>query len=374
MLAMRRAAVATCLLLAGLGLCAESARACNVPVFRYALERWAPAPYEVLVFHRGPLSPDAQQIVADLRKRGRIDADDEAAAINLLVTDLDAAPSAAARKLWDASPGATAPWMIVRYPAFLGIDGDVWAGPLTRENVAAVMDSPVRRQIARDLIQGESAVFLLMESGNREKDEAAALLLKTQLAQLEKELELPEPTAGQWNDPVYDEKGPPKMRLGFEVLRLSRTDPAEQFFVKMLIGPAPDLLKGGEPVVFPFFGRGRALCAIVGDQLSADRIGEEAAFLIGPCSCIVKDQNPGLDMLMTVDWDAALEGQASAIPVVDPPPPTGLAAFATDPAKAATAGEDARRTSLIRHVVVAIICGFGLLTLIVLVWRRRRAA
>src|SRR5947207_1747684 len=34
--------------------------ACNVPVFRYALERWPAANYEVVLFHRGPLNPAEQ--------------------------------------------------------------------------------------------------------------------------------------------------------------------------------------------------------------------------------------------------------------------------------------------------------------------------
>ena len=371
MSAMRRAAVATCLLLAAVGLCAESARACNVPVFRYALERWQPAPYEVYVFHRGPLAPDAQQAVADLRTRGRAGAD--GAAINLFVADLDAASDTAARKLWDAAPGATLPWMTVRYPGFLGIAGDLWAGPLTGASVAAIIDSPLRRRIAADLIQGESAVFVLLESGNREMDEAAAHLLEKELAQLEKTLELPEAAAGQWNDPLYDEKGPPKMRLGLEMVRLSRTDPAEQLFVKMLAGSALDFLKGGEPIVFPIFGRGRALCAIVGDQISADRIGEEAAFLVGPCSCIVKDQNPGVDMLMAVDWDAALAGQASAIPVVEPPAPTVLAAFAADDGNHWWPDISWSSDALVRHIVVGIIVGLGILTAVILILRKKRA-
>ena len=32
-----------------------ASRACNVPVFRYALERWAADHFEVVIFHRGPL-------------------------------------------------------------------------------------------------------------------------------------------------------------------------------------------------------------------------------------------------------------------------------------------------------------------------------
>ena len=32
--------------------------ACNVPVFRYALEHWRSDPYQVVFFHRGELTPE----------------------------------------------------------------------------------------------------------------------------------------------------------------------------------------------------------------------------------------------------------------------------------------------------------------------------
>ena len=38
----------------------SAAHACNVPVFRFALERWRPDPYRLTVFHRGPLA-DAER-------------------------------------------------------------------------------------------------------------------------------------------------------------------------------------------------------------------------------------------------------------------------------------------------------------------------
>ena len=37
----------------------EPLQACSIPVFRYALERWAADLFEVSVFYEGPL-PDAQ--------------------------------------------------------------------------------------------------------------------------------------------------------------------------------------------------------------------------------------------------------------------------------------------------------------------------
>ena len=44
------------LLLAAFLAWSGTAFACNVPVFRYALERWQPDPYRATLFHRGPLS------------------------------------------------------------------------------------------------------------------------------------------------------------------------------------------------------------------------------------------------------------------------------------------------------------------------------
>ncbi|MDE2714511.1 MAG: hypothetical protein OSB74_09135, partial [Verrucomicrobiota bacterium] len=67
-----------------------------------------------------------------------------------------------------------------------------------------------------------------------------------------------------------------------------------------------------EPMAFPVFGRGRALNALVGKGINADMIDEASAFLSGPCSCQVKRQNPGFDLLTSVNWDQLLENQIRA--------------------------------------------------------------
>jgi hypothetical protein len=41
----------------------QSADACRIPVFRYALERWDPSPYDVIVLTRGPLDAALQERV-----------------------------------------------------------------------------------------------------------------------------------------------------------------------------------------------------------------------------------------------------------------------------------------------------------------------
>src|SRR5688572_21176800 len=57
----------TLALAAGLVLIAASlAWACNVPVFRFALERWRPDPYRAVIFHRGPLTDADRGLIQPL--------------------------------------------------------------------------------------------------------------------------------------------------------------------------------------------------------------------------------------------------------------------------------------------------------------------
>lgn len=333
---------------------AAAAWACSVPVFRYALERWPAAPYQVTVFHQGPLAADQQKAVDALRAGADT-------VIDLRIVDVSAP------KADDPKPpaGAALPWVVVRYPEDEA-PGEAWSGPLAAEVVSRLLDSPARRRIARRLIEGDSAVFLLLEGGDRTRDDAAEALIEAELRRLEKTLELPAPADGQWGDPMYDEKGPPKLRLAFSVVRVSRSDAAESAFVRILSGACKPGTPATEPVVFPIFGRGRALCVLAGKEIAKERLEDVCEFLVGPCSCVVKEQNPGLDLLMTVDWDAALAGQKSAIPTVDPPPLAGVSDFAAD-----GAGAPVGRSTLVRNVILAVAGGLVLLGVAAVVVLRR---
>lgn len=354
--------------LAGLLVCllAAPAGACSVPVFRYALERWPVEPYEVYVFHRGGLGAEDQAALERLQGA--------AGAVTVRVVDLDATPDAEAAAIWQRQPDARAPWMVARYPRSFGLEPDAWAGPLSAESAALVLDSPARQTIARRLLDGESVVFLLLESGDREKDDAAARLLDEQLAASRKTLRLPEPVAGQWDDPVYDRRGPPpNLRIAFSVVRVSRADPAEAALVSVLLVGERDDPAARVPVVFPFYGRGRALTALAGEGLSADALASVCEFLTGACSCIVKSSSPGMDILMTADWDAALAAQTSAIPAVTPPPLVGVSEFVPgEAADGAPPSEDAGP----RAGGILLAAGGGVAVAAVaalLLWRRSRS-
>ena len=102
------------------------------------------------------------------------------------------------------------------------------------------------------------------------------------------------------------------LRLAFSIVKVKRDDPAEAAFVAMLLASEEDL-RGfqNEPMAFPIFGQGRALYALVGKGIRAETIDEAAQFLIGSCSCQVKEQNPGVDIAMAVDWRQMVKDQAT---------------------------------------------------------------
>jgi hypothetical protein len=301
--------------------------ACSVPVFRYALERWPADAYEVVLFHRAPLSAADQKIVALLEE----ERDVRGARCNLALNSVDLAGEVtpAEKALWEAQATKTLPWLVVRYPKTARVEGAIWSGQLSAENVRLLRDSPIRRETAQRIRKGETAVWVLLESGNRDKDQAAAKLLEAQLQKMPAKLKLPEAAKDDPEDPPNRPPGPP-VRIDFSLLRLSRTDPAEAILVNMLLNSEDDLKTLHEPMAFPIFGRGRALFALVGAGITADNIADACAFLVGACSCRVKEMNPGTDLLMTADWDdLTTPAQVQDEPL---PPLTGVALPSADAA------------------------------------------
>lgn len=298
---------------------AMPASACSVPVFRYALERWRSDPYHVVVFHRGPLSAETQSLIEALSPEGRAGA--LAANLQLHVVDLDGGVQPELLELWRSQETDTLPWMVVGYPQ---PQAPAWSGPLTERSVQRLLDSPIRRQIARRILSGQTGVWILLESGDPQKDDAAFAALQRQLARAEATLKLPEIDERDIRDGLVS-VDPAELKISFSTVRLSRDDADEALFVAMLLGSEPDLREFDEPIAFPVFGRGRVLYALVGPGINDNTISEACATLVGPCTCQVKDQNPGIDMLMAVDWDSLVPSTIEADTAL--PPLAGLAGF-----------------------------------------------
>lgn len=251
--------------------------ACQVPVFRYALERWEPGQYLMR-------TPDAAKV------------------------DLGAIPVNVTVETGTAQ-------LDLFYPRKLRQSSDqpIWSAPMTEANVKRVLESPIRTQLQKRLLAGESAIWVLLESGDQTKDDAAAKTLEEALRAAEGKLELPEGVLTQEeaanpnsvrskeNADVLQSDLP--LKIAFSTLRLSREADAEAAFIAMLLHIESDLAEfDQEPMVFPVFGRGRALEPLIGKGIHADNVLEAAGYLCGACSCEIKEQNPGIDLLMTADW------------------------------------------------------------------------
>lgn len=282
----------------------SSASACNVPVFRYALERWPSDPYDILLFHKGPLSPADKKIVALMEKH--ISGDGAPVNLRVELVDVDEEMPKGLKRIYEAQKTPELPWMVVRYPLQAKNDATIWAGRLSEPIVKSLLDSPVRRDLVKRIAGGETAVWVLLESGDKQKDDAAAAVLEKRLPKLKTILKLPELTDSPADRIAND--GPP-LKIAFSLIRLSRTNPDEQMLIGMLLNSEDDLLDNKEPMAFPIFGRGRALWALIGKGIIDDNIDEAGAFLVGPCSCQVKRLNPGTDLLMMGDWDSLIEGK-----------------------------------------------------------------
>ena len=299
--------------------------ACSVPVFRYALEHWQPDAFQAVVFHRGPLSETQRAWVRDLGADGL--AGKLHANLSPRSVDLDDNPSPEMLELSRASDTGALPWLVVRLPRSAKLARVVWSGSLGEETVPQLLDSPARKSIVERLCDGQSAVWVLLESGDGNADAAAAQLLEARLNDLVHTLTLP---ALDPNDIVNGlvSVAQGDLRLDFSMLRIARTDTAEQPFAQMLLGTEPDLKDTKEPIVFPVFGRGRALYAFVGAGIKRETIDQAASFLIGKCSCQVKELNPGTDLLLAANWDELVKAHSTAAPNL--PPLSELTKFAPE--------------------------------------------
>lgn len=255
---------------------AGSVLACTVPVFRYALDRWEPDGFLLKLNSETARTEATRSLLRPFRANG-------GANLEIAETSLDLGSEAVL-----FFPGRT--------------DKPVWTGPFTGETWERLLRSPGRETIAGHLLEGASAVFVLADEGTSADDLEAARIGK-RLRFLESVARIPEidPT-----DPS-NRMGPgPELKIGFPLVRLRKSDPVESVFLDTLRGPEWYGNPSDGPFLGVVFGRGRVLDARPVSECDDEWIENTALFLVGACSCQVKNQNPGWDSLFAVDWDRAL--------------------------------------------------------------------
>ncbi len=320
--------------------------ACQVPVFRYALERWPADTFRLLVSSHGPLDEELTSRLDYLR--GLLESDPRPINLELEVIDLATLTEAERISIPGLELADEKPTMILLPPKSWQTGEPAWSGPATPENLARLLDSPARQRCAGHLVKGESAVWIVVESGDREKDSQVKALLAAGLARASSLLEIPEGVVRREDlnrelsnidlDDVLRSDIP--LKISFVTETISRDDPAEAIFLPTLV--EPEALRSGEPLIVPVFGRGRTPGALPASQITAERIFGACEYLCGACSCQVKEGNPGYDLLFKTSWDNLLNNTVitadseivqQALDIVSFSPPDDPAAESSQPGR-----------------------------------------
>jgi hypothetical protein len=293
----------------GCGPLSSQAQACDVPVFRYALERWPADQYRAIAIETSPFTR------AETKKLARLRKSIQSLGLNLRLQVMS--PKAFSKSEYALShpEPIRANTLMLFYPKSSRLSHPVWQGDISSKAVDQLSDCDMRRKLTNTILAGSSAVFLLLESGDAGKDGAARLLLQTTLDALAGQITLPSTvlaadTEETADDEINQLKSTVPFKIDFTILSLAQPtangDSAE-IFRHCLLGLESDLRElQEEPMVFTIYGRGRALPPLIGKGINARMISQIALFVTGACSCQVKGQNPGTDLLIQQDWDAAI--------------------------------------------------------------------
>ncbi|MEA3364225.1 MAG: hypothetical protein U9Q79_01175 [Candidatus Hydrogenedentes bacterium] len=278
-------------------LIAYPAAACDIPVYEWALLNWAPDTYELLIFHEQPLEAGITSALEALDT----EKSPENAKLNVETRRIAAGPAmeAADAHVWERDNPGDSPWMALRYPGMPPDFPSLWVGKASPEEIQRLSDSPARHSIAKALIQPVSHVWVLLKCGNEQKDTEARERLEAGLARIP--------------DMLDPETISPNAAITHATVEVDRDDPAEAVLVHTLLRSEPDLMGYDEPMVFPVFGRGRALYALVGAGINAENILDACVYIAGRCSCLVKDENPGVDLLLAADWSSMASATSAAV-------------------------------------------------------------
>ena len=177
----------------------------------------------------------------------------------------------------------------------------------TESSLTNLVDSPLRQEIATRLLAGQSAVWVLVESEDKTRNDAAWETLQAELKRSEGVVELPSRDLIV-SDDQYQADVDIELRVEFSAVRLEHGDEREDLLRSMLKGSEPDLAEFDDPIAIPIYGRGRTYFALVGAGINAETVEENGHFICGACSCEVKRDNPGIDVLMAVNWDDKIHG------------------------------------------------------------------
>ena len=259
-----------------IAICTSGACACTIPVFRFALDRWEADKFHLVLPQAVSKEPAVQDLLRPLRANGKANLD------------------------FATSTDPTQQDTILRYSR--ASDKQVWSGKLDAATLNAVLDSPARKKLVQQLLAGDSIIWVIADSGSP-VDVLDVERIEKRLKFLEQVASLP---IQDPNDPDSQLGPGPPLKLKFTTLRLRRNDPSESMLLHMLAGPNGAFDPTATSFAGAVFGRGRVLGAWPLAILDDASLEDACMFLVGRCGCRLKNESPGWDILLNIDWEKAL--------------------------------------------------------------------
>ncbi|MDD4226074.1 MAG: hypothetical protein WCY58_07495 [Mariniphaga sp.] len=146
------------------------------------------------------------------------------------------------------------------------------------DSLRTLFSSPLRREIADELMDGKLCVMLFLKTGIPEKDERRMEIIQHTIS----------------SSPFRDV---------ITLKELDRNNWEEKHFVSMLLQVESDLKEIQEPMLFGIFGQFRALEPLLANGISPENINLMIDFLTADCSCLIKDNLPGMSILSETSWE-----------------------------------------------------------------------
>ena len=149
-----------------------SAAGCDTPVYRYAMYRWHPAPYELYYFYEGQPDAEGEKVKAAVEAlTGNVK---PAANLAFFPVDLQKDKELTGvppdvKDAWGKQSPQPTPWYLMSSPVGMHMFG----GTITESEVASLIDSPLRQEIGQLLEQGQAGVYVLVTCDNAAANEAA---------------------------------------------------------------------------------------------------------------------------------------------------------------------------------------------------------
>lgn len=151
------------------------------------------------------------------------------------------------------------------------------AGYDNPQSLKGITNSPLRKKIAGELMEGKLCAMVFLTTGDKAKDEAGLQVVRKSIA-----------------------ASPFSSIITLSVV--DRNDAVEHHLVQMLLQTEEDLKDIYEPMLFGVFGRFRVLEPLLAKGISEENIGLMISFFTADCSCVIKENLPGISILCETSW------------------------------------------------------------------------